>query len=118
MTKAKQTFYNRKEELNELKNAYSSIAKGRTIVLYGRRRVGKTELVREFLKRAGGKGGLYLYVDVLEKKQVLESFATDIKEQLGETVSFNEWADFFDYAYEKSIKEPFILTIDEFQRFL
>ena len=118
MTEAKQTFYNRKEELDELKNAYSSIAKGRAIVLYGRRRVGKTELVREFLKRAGGNRGLYLYVDVLEKKQVLESFATDIKEQLGETVSFNEWTDFFDYAYEKSIKEPFIITIDEFQRFL
>lgn len=110
-------FYNRKEELKELKNASTDIAIGRAIVLYGRRRVGKTELVREFLKRENGKG-LYLYVDVLEKKRVLESFAVDIKEQLGETISFNEWNDFFNYIYEKSAKEPFIVAIDEFQRFL
>lgn len=110
-------FYNRKEELKELKNASSGIATGRAIVLYGRRRVGKTELVREFLKRESEKG-LYLYVDVLEKKRVLESFAVDIKEQLGETISFNEWNDFFNYIHEKSAEEPFVVAIDEFQRFL
>src|SRR3989344_7244701 len=110
-------FYNRREELKELKNASRDLAAGRAIVLYGRRRVGKTELVREFLKKESGNG-LYLYVDVLEKKRVLESFAIDIKEQLGETISFNEWNDFFDYIHEKSTKKPFIVAIDEFQRFL
>lgn len=116
MPEEKQPFYNRKEELEELNRAYSGISKGAAIVLYGRRRVGKTELVRELLRK-GGKKGLYLYVDVLEKKQVLESFAADIREQLGETEKFSEWSDFFGYIYKKGETGPFIVAIDEFQRF-
>src|SRR3989338_1585792 len=116
MPEEKQQFYNRKEEMEELKRAYSGITKGAAIVLYGRRRDGKTELVRKFLRK-DSKKGLYLYVDVLEKKQVLESFATDIREQLGETVGFSEWSDFFDYLHKKAEERPFIVAIDEFQRF-
>ena len=40
-------FIGRKEELNFLEDRYNS-ADGQLIVLYGRRRVGKTELLRQF----------------------------------------------------------------------
>lgn len=86
-------------------------------MLYGRRRVGKTELTREFMKRTEGNA-IYLYVDILEKRRMLESFSTGIAEQLGEKVQFNDWKEFFDYICEKSSKEKLVLAIDEFQRFL
>ena len=40
-------FIGREEELNFLEDRYNS-ADGQLVVLYGRRRVGKTELLRQF----------------------------------------------------------------------
>ena len=42
-------FIGRKEELSFLKDKYEE-QKGQLIVLYGRRRIGKTETLREFCK--------------------------------------------------------------------
>lgn len=42
-------FIGREEELNFLEDRYNS-ADGQLVVLYGRRRVGKTELLRQFCK--------------------------------------------------------------------
>ena len=112
------TFYDRKQEINLLKEKYNSLKFGEMVVLYGRRRVGKTELIKQFLKTLPQKKSLYLYVDLINKRGMLDSFSSSIQEQLKENIIFHEFEDFLKYAEEKSTKEKFVLAIDEFQRFL
>jgi uncharacterized protein len=112
------TFYDRKQETNILKEKYGSLKFGEMLVIYGRRRVGKTELIKQFIKTVPQKKSLYLYVDLINKQGMLNSFSLSIQEQLKENVLFSEFEDFLRYVEEKSNKEKFVLVIDEFQRFL
>ena len=53
MAEEKTDFYNRKEELAMLREKYaqiSGVGKGIMLAIYGRRRVGKTELIKKFIK--------------------------------------------------------------------
>lgn len=113
----KNTFYDRKRELKSLIEEHKKISTAKLLVLYGRRRVGKTELVKQFLE-SFEKNRIYFYVDLVEKKGILRSLSQAILEQLNETVSFNEFNDFFEYIDRKSQTEKFTVVIDEFQRFL
>jgi len=120
MTTPKQSFYDRKEELENLNAKYDEINKhgtGKMLALYGRRRVGKTELVKKFLENKTGCPKLYFYVDLAEEKVLLDALTKAVFEQLNERMVFREFDDFFNYIIEKSKKECIILTIDEFQRF-
>jgi len=110
------TFYDRKQELGLLRGKYDSLQSGEMLVIYGRRRVGKTELIRQFLRNIP-ENKLYFYVDLVEKQGLLDSLSKTVQEQLGETRKFSEFNDFLDYAALKADK-PFVLVIDEFQRFL
>ena len=113
---AEKEFYDRREELRLLQDRYSNLSSGNMLVLYGRRRVGKTELIKQFLKTV--KNHFYFYVEVTQKKGILDSLSNAVKEQLKETRTFNDFYEFLDYVKDKSEKEPFVLVIDEFQRFL
>ena len=113
---AEKEFYDRKEELSLLKDKYSNISSGNMLVIYGRRRVGKTELVKQFLKTV--KDHFYFYVEVTQKKGILDSLSKAVKEQLKENRVFNDFYEFLDYIGNKAEKEPFTLIIDEFQRLL
>ncbi|MBU2522822.1 MAG: AAA family ATPase [Nanoarchaeota archaeon] len=109
-------FYDRKEELGLLQERYADISSGNMLVLYGRRRVGKTELVKQFLKTV--KNHFYFYVEVTQKQGILDSLSKAVNEQLKENRTFNDFYEFLDYIGDISEKEPFVLVIDEFQRFL
>jgi len=109
-------FYDRKEEMNFLKDKYANLSDGNMFVLYGRRRVGKTELIKQFLKNVTNK--FYFYVEVAEKKVILDSLSKSVKEQLKENKTFDDFYGFLDYIGDKDEKSPFVLVIDEFQRFL
>ena len=110
------TFYNRKQELKLLKEEFANLQSGKMFVVYGRRRVGKTELIRQFIKTIP-KNKLYFYVDLVEKQGILESLSKTVQEQLGETRKFADFSDFLDLIAGKS-DSGFVLVIDEFQRFL
>ena len=110
-------FYNRKQELDLLKEKYANLKSGDMIVLYGRRRVGKTELIRQFIKTIL-ENKLYFYVDLIGKQGILNSLASSIQEQLKETLKFSEFDDFLNYIEARAEKEKFVLVVDEFQRFL
>ncbi len=110
-------FYDREDELADLNKRLESLKTGEFISIYGRRRVGKTELMKQFLETAQSKK-LYFYVDLMERPGLIESMASEITKQLGDAVRFEKWDDFFDYIIQKSSKEKLILVIDEFQRFL
>lgn len=119
MKQTKNEFYNRKEELEVLNKKYSEMEKYGTssmLAIYGRRRVGKTELIKEFLESKTRCQKLYFYVDIAEKKTLLANLAKAIFEQLHDSVAFREFDEFFSYISEKTIKEPVIIAIDEFQR--
>lgn len=107
-------FYDRADELEAL-----SILKegqgGKMIVLIGRRRVGKTTLIKHFL---GSTKGAYLYLDSSKKKEgILEEFSDLLRTPLGLPDYFRpkNWEELFSSIYSTS--EPCIVVIDEFQRF-
>lgn len=87
------------------------------LAIYGRRRVGKTELIKKFINEIK-EPNLYFYVDLAERIVILNSLSKTIKEQLNENILFEDFEDFFRYIIKKAQKEKFILVLDEFQRFL
>src|SRR3989344_7844248 len=113
---AEKEFFDRKNELKLLQDKYNGLSPSEMVVLYGRRRVGKTELVKQFLKNI--KNHFYFYVEVTQKSEILNYLSKAVEEQLGENVIFRDFYEFLNYIGDKSEKEPFVLVIDEFQRFL
>ena len=109
-------FFDRKNELKILQEKYAELSPSNMLVLYGRRRVGKTELVKQFLKDI--KNHFYFYVEVTQKSEILNYLSKSVEEQLGEKIVFKDFYQFLNYIGDKTDKEPFVLVIDEFQRFL
>lgn len=109
-------FFDRKNELKILQEKYAELSPSNMLVLYGRRRVGKTELVKRFLKNI--KNNFYFYVEVTQKSEILNYLSKSVEEQLGEKIVFKDFYEFLNYIGDKADKEPFVLVIDEFQRFL
>ena len=106
-------FYFREKELKLLKLMYE--ASPSFIVLTGRRRVGKTELIKEHLK---DKRSIYLFVDHNRSSELLiRDFESAIRKQLGlkEYVRFERFEDIFEYLMD--LDERIVVAIDEFQRF-
>ena len=85
------------------------------LVVTGRRRVGKTELVKEFCK---GKTALYFYVDGNKSIEVLiEEFGRLTAETLNLPgyIKIDSPETFLEFLF--SYNQPLIVVFDEFQRF-
>ncbi len=108
------TFINRQEELEFLQDAYKS-DKSQLIVLYGRRRVGKTCLLQHFMK---GKKHTYYFCTKGNETEQIKLLSGMIGETFNDTAlslsPFSEWRALFMYLHEKALKERFLLVIDEF----
>lgn len=123
MEKGKKEFYDRKNELGLLREKYrqmDSTQEGVMLAVYGRRRVGKTELIKKFLKSVEGveQSKLYFYVGLSQRGVIFNALAEAIKEQEGNIMRIEKADDFFNYIVSKARHEKFILVFDEFQRFL
>ena len=111
-------FYDREKELQLLSSIKerSAINAQMTIVV-GRRRIGKTSL----LKKAFEKEGTALYLFVNRKSEVLicEDFKEEIERKLEVRIfgSITKFKDLFQYLMELSETRNFTLIIDEFQEF-
>ena len=103
-------FIDRFEELNILQKKYAELSKGELIVIYGRRRVGKTELVRQFISSI--EKSLYLYIDYATPREVLDIISNDVTSQSSDFVQFRDWDTFYSYLSTRGG----IVIIDEFQR--
>jgi len=88
-------FYNRVEEPSFLNVRYANLSAGELIVIYGRRRVGKTELVRKFISAI--EKSLYLYIDYTSPLEVLDIILNNISRQSGDFVRFRDWDTFYSY---------------------
>ncbi|PGF17184.1 ATPase [Natrinema sp. CBA1119] len=105
------TFYDRSDELESLQTAFR--ASGHAFyVVYGRRRVGKTALLKEFC--ADRPHLYYLAAQEAEYRQ-REKFVEQIAESFDDRVPrIDGWDDAFDYLGDKLSVEDRIVVIDEF----
>jgi len=105
-------FINRKEELSFIESKYQG-KNAQFIILWGKRRVGKTELVKQFVRN---KPHVYFLSESTSEKEQLSRFSKSIgqffDEPLLETRGFTSWEESFQYV--KAKKKRFILAIDEF----
>jgi len=105
------TFVNRKEDLSILNTLFES-GKAHLVVVYGRRRVGKTRLLIEFLKE---KSGLYFYVSRGGEEIVLSEFSKAVEQEFFRGFKFHDFRSFLEYL-SKKFEERTVVVIDEFQR--
>ena len=111
-------FYNRKKELATL-NKHFTIAGNHLItdVIMGRRRIGKTELVKKYFEKKQDKT-LYFYVTKQSSQIILDDFVFILREKFPFLPSrVNNWEDFFNIIFELSGKKRAVVVFDEFQNF-
>lgn len=110
-------FYNRDAEIVTLRELeYRSKEAAQMTVMVGRRRVGKTTLLKNVFVSTPA-----LYFFVAKKNEILlcEEFACEIEEKLNTPVgSFDRFADLFRVVMKLSRQVNFTLIIDEFQEFI
>lgn len=106
-------FIGRKAELAKLSAEYECDSS--FVVIYGRRRVGKTTLIKEFLKN---KTAFYfLATEELESqsmKRLAGVVARMIKNSLLEKAVFTDWLDLFQVIADYEPDKKKVLVIDEF----
>ena len=106
-------FIGRTQELQFLNEHYHS-SKAEFIVLYGRRRVGKTELLTEFCK---DKPNLFYACTETTDKQQFAKFSECVL-SFGNSRSFikafADWEDVFSRLPDLAEKEKLVVVIDEF----
>lgn len=106
-------FIGRQSELAKLNAEYNRASS--FVVIYGRRRVGKTTLIKEFLKK---KTAFYfLATEELESqsmKRLAGVVARTTRNSLLQKASFTDWLDLFQLISEYRPEEKKVLVIDEF----
>ncbi len=109
-------FINREKELAVLEKDYKR--KGSSFsVIYGRRRVGKTTLIKEFIKN---KTAIYFLADkqgeVLQISRFKNIYAEQFNDEALKNLEANSWDHVFKYIVKHlSSEEKLIIVIDEFQ---
>ena len=106
-------FIGRENELNTLNRLYSS-DKFEFAVIYGRRRVGKTALINEFVK---GKDNIFFTGVETNEKQNLDNFSRSIMEYntgLAMGVSFNNFQMALEHIFELAKIKRIVFVIDEY----
>ncbi len=114
-------FYGREDELQLLSEVFQK-PKGSLVVVYGRRRIGKSTLIKYFAKDKQS-----LFFEGLERQptsaqinRFVESLKTQLKDQqLLQKADFETWSEVFDFltSYLKPLKQSkkLVLIFDEFQ---
>lgn len=109
----KPQFIDRESELGALEKFWREEGP-QLVVLYGKRRVGKTELIKQFIRK---KPHIYFLGQRINEKENLRSLGESVGETFGDDVlkraGFEDWKGFFRYA-RSHIKERTVLAIDEF----
>lgn len=110
-------FYNREKELELLGKIDSlSVNEAQMTVLIGRRRIGKTSLLRHFMTE---KPAVYLFLAKKSETLICAELIEEIKQSLGVEVygEFKQFKDLFRFLLNLSKNLHFMLILDEFQEF-
>ncbi|MSR46925.1 MAG: ATP-binding protein [Planctomycetes bacterium] len=100
------TFVNREAELRELDAAAK---RGGLLVLFGRRRVGKTRLLKHWLQ---GCGGLYSQAIEAQRDLQIQQLFEDLRPQLETRIVPKTWSELFEVLALQ--KRRWVLCLDEF----
>lgn len=104
-------FIGRETELKVLERFYDS-QRFEMLVVYGRRRVGKTKLLSEF---TSNKNAIFFVAeennDLLNKDKFTKAVLNHYKENYN--VVFEQWEDLFKYIANKNDDERLVIVIDE-----
>lgn len=106
-------FIGREKELNALEEAYSS-EKFEFAVIYGRRRVGKTFLINEFIK---DKRAISFTGVESNERQNLENLSLSIAEyssSIAPSTVFSSFQSALEYVFKISERERIIMVMDEY----
>jgi AAA+ ATPase superfamily predicted ATPase len=115
-------FIGRRNELNMLEESYKS-DKSELVVIYGRRRIGKSRLVKEF----GKDKSHFFSFEALENSSMAEQMNHFVKQMSGQindpfinNINFDSWHDIFSYLTTKLIKnsrrqKKLVVFFDEIQ---
>lgn len=105
-------FIGREEELRLLENLYAS-PRFEFLMLYGRRRIGKTFLLQEFAKKHN-----CIFFSAMEKNDPmnLRDFSETVQLYFDGSFisSFSDWKAAFEYIGKKSVGNRTLIIIDEF----
>jgi len=106
-------FYGREKELTKLKKLIASDEMQMSLI-YGRRRIGKSELVKQSIKESGIKNIYYECKQVTEESNV-QSMCEVLSDTLGlPKLGYTKIEDFVDYMFNLSKDESVILVLDEY----
>ena len=108
-------FYDRVKELETLSQIEKQSEKNACFtVLTGRRRIGKTQLLKQFIK---GKNSAYLFTSRSAEKTLCEQWQKTLEESIGLKIfgQVENLADLFEQIMSYSQTNHFTLVIDEFQ---
>jgi len=106
-------FIGRENELKNLNNLYL-LDSFQLVVVYGRRRVGKTMLISQFCK---DKPSIFFVAEEYNDKLALESFSDkilsyfDMKEYIS---SFESWEKAFMFLAKQAKDKQLVVVLDEF----
>ncbi len=103
-------FVDRVRELGVLEREWASRGL-RVVAVYGRRRVGKTRLLAEWLR---GRRGAYYEAVELGYRQIVEELRATLAAQLGVPLVSGDVVELLEEAAEK-VGERFVVVLDEFQ---
>ena len=106
-------FYGRKKELSQLKKLISSdeMLMG---LIYGRRRIGKSELVKRAIKESDIKSIYYECKQVTEESNV-QSMCEVLTDSLGlPKLGYTKVEEIVDYIFNLSKKENIVFVLDEY----
>ncbi|QYZ78435.1 ATP-binding protein [Methanofollis formosanus] len=106
-------FLDRERELSQLHERYQSDG-AEFMVLYGRRRVGKSELIDQFLRTSRG---IHLIAREESKQLQLRKFSADLSAYFQDPFlqknGFSDWDSFFEYLIQHADPRV-VVAIDEF----
>ena len=101
-------FLGREKEILDLEKEYAR--DGGFVVIYGRRRIGKTTLIKQFIK---SKTAFYFLATKEVESQSMKRFAGVIARTTGNS-AFSDWLDLFQAVADYKPNEKKVLVIDEF----
>ncbi|MCK9162297.1 MAG: DUF234 domain-containing protein [Arcobacteraceae bacterium] len=109
-------FYNREKELKNLHNIEKlSLNSSKMSIIVGRRRIGKTKLIKEAYR-----DGIYFFVSKKDEALLCDEFIGILQNSLDIKIlgEFKKFSTLFEYIMQLAKDRALTLIIDEFQEFL
>ena len=105
-------FYARDNELDQLIKRFES-DRAEAILVYGRRRVGKSTLIMEAIRQSH-VNSIYFLAKETNMADNLASLSALVEQNIHPPVHFNSLEDFFTFMYDYARNQSFVIVIDEY----